>query len=68
MAPAHIGARIAQARKAAGWTQAHLSQRTHFSVQLVAAVEQGRKPSSPAYITAAAGALQSILFDKIYCV
>ncbi|MDQ3602070.1 MAG: hypothetical protein M3408_12675 [Actinomycetota bacterium] len=34
----------------------------------MAAVEQGRKPSSPAYITAAAGALQSILFDKIYCV
>ncbi len=43
---ARIGERIAQARKAAGWTQAQLSQRTHFSVQLVCAVEQGRKPAS----------------------
>ncbi len=32
MAPP-IGKRIAQARKAAGWTQAQLSQRTHFSVR-----------------------------------
>ena len=61
MAPAHIGARIAQARKAAGWTQAQLSQPTHFSVQLVSAVEQGRKPASPAFTTAAAGALQADL-------
>jgi transcriptional regulator with XRE-family HTH domain len=61
VAPPHIGARIAQARKAAGWTQAQLSQRTHFSVQLVSAVEQGRKPASPAFTTAAAGALQADL-------
>ena len=61
MAPAHIGARIARARKAAGWTQAQLSQRTHFSVQLVSAVEQGRKPASPAFATAAARALHTDL-------
>jgi len=61
VAPHHIGARIAQARKAAGWTQAQLSQPTHFSVQLVSAVEQGRKPASPAFTTAAAGALQADL-------
>ena len=53
MAPPHIGARIAQARKAVGWTQVQLSQRTHFSVQLVSAVEQGRKPASHAFATAA---------------
>ena len=60
MAP-HIGKRIAQARKAAGWTQAQLSQRTHFSVQLVSAVEQGRKPASQAFATAAARALNTDL-------
>ena len=60
MAP-HIGKRIAQARKAAGWTQAQLSQRTHFSVQLVSAVEQGRKPASHAFTTAAARALHTDL-------
>lgn len=60
MAP-HIGKRIAQARKAAGWTQAQLSQRTCFSVQLVSAVEQGRKPASHAFTTAAARALHTDL-------
>ena len=54
MAPP-IGKRIAQARKAAGWTQAQLSQHTHFSVQLVSAVEQGRKPASHAFTTIAVG-------------
>lgn len=58
---AHIGKRIAQARKAAGWTQAQLSQRTHFSIQLVSAVEQGRKPASHAFTTAAARVLQADL-------
>lgn len=57
----HIGERIAQARKATGWTQAQLSQRTHFSVQLVSAVEQGRKPASHAFATAAARALNANL-------
>lgn len=57
----HIGERIAQARKAAGWTQAQLSQRTHFSVQLVSAVEQGRKPASHTFTTAAANALSADL-------
>ncbi|MDQ3989136.1 MAG: helix-turn-helix domain-containing protein [Actinomycetota bacterium] len=60
MAPP-IGKRIAQARKAAGWTQAQLSQRTHFSVQLVSTVEQGRKPASHAFATAAARALHADL-------
>ena len=60
MAP-HIGKRIAQARRAAGWTQAQLSQRTHFSVQLVSAVEQGRKPASHAFATSAARALHTDL-------
>ena len=36
-----------------------LAQRTHFSVQLVSAVEQGRKPASHAFATAAARALQA---------
>lgn len=58
---AHIGKRIAQARKAVGWTQAQLSQRTHFSVQLVSAVEQGRKPASHAFTTAAANVLNADL-------
>lgn len=48
-------------RRAVGWTQAQLSQRTRFSVQLVSAVEQGRKPASHAFTIAAAGVLNADL-------
>ena len=40
---AHIGARIAQARREKGLTQDQLASATHFSVSLVRHVEQGTK-------------------------
>jgi len=51
---AHIGARIAQARREKGLTQDQLASATHFSVSLVRHVEQGTKSASHAFTTAAA--------------
>ena len=51
---AHIGARIAQARREKGLTEDQLAAATHFSVSLVRHFEQGTKPTSHAFTTAAA--------------
>ncbi|HEY3587406.1 MAG TPA: helix-turn-helix transcriptional regulator, partial [Myxococcaceae bacterium] len=52
-----VGKRVAGARKLAGWTQNELSRRAAVSVSLVRAVEQGRAPASPAFVSACARAL-----------
>ena len=51
---AHIGARIAQARREKGLTEDQLAAATHFSVSLVRHFEQGTKPTSHAFTTPAA--------------
>ncbi|MGH3535981.1 MAG: helix-turn-helix domain-containing protein [Pseudonocardiaceae bacterium] len=53
----HIGARVAQARRENGLTQAQLAAATNFSLPLVKAVEQGRVPASHAFTTATARAM-----------
>ncbi|WP_280401334.1 helix-turn-helix domain-containing protein [Nocardia carnea] len=53
-----VGARVAEERKLAGWTQARLASEANVSVSLVRAVEQGRSPASPAFISACARALK----------
>lgn len=57
MSTAHIGARIGQARRESGLTQAQLAGSINFSVSLVKAVEQGRVPASHAFTTAVARVL-----------
>jgi transcriptional regulator with XRE-family HTH domain len=52
-----IGQRIAHARKLRGLTQAELASRIPCSKSLIAQVERGHKPASPALIAAAAKAL-----------
>src|SRR5260370_5103213 len=52
-----IGQRIAHARKLRGLTQAQLAARVPCSKSLIAQVERGHKPASPALIAAAASAL-----------
>ena len=52
-----IGQRIAHARKLRGLTQAQLAARVPCSKSLIAQVERGHKPASPALIAAAANAL-----------
>lgn len=54
---AGVGGRVADARKLAGWTQTELARRAAVSVSLVRAVEQGRAPASPAFVSACARAL-----------
>lgn len=53
-----VGARVAEERKLAGWTQARLASEANVSHSLVKAVEQGRAPASPAFISACARALK----------
>lgn len=53
----HIGARVAQARRENGLTQAQLAAAINFSVPLVKAVEQGRVPASHGFTTAVARAM-----------
>ncbi|MGH3692823.1 MAG: helix-turn-helix domain-containing protein [Pseudonocardiaceae bacterium] len=57
MSMAHIGARVAQARRERGLTQAQLATVINFSLSLVKAVEQGRVPASHAFTTSVARAL-----------
>jgi len=57
MSTAHIGARVAQARRERGLTQAQLAGAINFSLSLVKAVEQGRVPASHAVTTAVARVL-----------
>ncbi len=52
-----IGARVAEERKLAGLTQYQLAARANVSVSLIRAVEQGRVPASPAFVSAVARAL-----------
>lgn len=52
-----VGRRVADARKLTGWTQGELARRASASVSLVRAVEQGRAPASPAFVSACARAL-----------
>lgn len=52
-----VGKRVADARKLTGWTQSELARRAVVSVSLVRAVEQGRAPASPAFVSACARAL-----------
>ena len=54
---AHIGARVAQARRKRGLTQAQLATAINFSISLVKAVEQGRVLTSHAFNTAVTRAL-----------
>ena len=52
-----VGQRVAEERKLAGWTQVKLAREAMVSVSLVRAVEQGRAPASPAFVSACARAL-----------
>ncbi len=52
-----VGQRVAEERKLAGWTQVKLAREALVSVSLVRAVEQGRAPASPAFVSACARAL-----------
>lgn len=53
-----VGARIATLRKARGWTGRELARRANVSYSLLAKVESGAAPASPAMIGAAARALR----------
>jgi transcriptional regulator with XRE-family HTH domain len=53
-----VGARIAMIRKTRGWTGRELARRAHVSYSLVAKVESGAAPASPALIGAVARALR----------
>ena len=52
-----VGGRVAEERKLAGWTQVKLAYEAKVSLSLVRAVEQGRAPASPAFVSACARAL-----------
>jgi transcriptional regulator with XRE-family HTH domain len=52
-----IGARVAAIRKTRGWTARELARRARVSYSLLAKVETGAVPASPAFIGAAARAL-----------
>src|SRR5580700_3453658 len=52
------GARIAVIRKTRGWTARELAQHAHVSYSLLAKVESGAAPASPALIGAVARALR----------
>jgi transcriptional regulator with XRE-family HTH domain len=53
-----VGARIAVIRKTRGWTAQELARRSHVSYSLLAKVESGAAPASPALIGAVARALR----------
>ncbi len=53
-----VGARIAVIRKTRGWTGRELAGRAHVSYSLLAKVESGAAPASPALIGAVARALR----------
>jgi transcriptional regulator with XRE-family HTH domain len=52
-----IGARVAAIRKTRGWTARELARRAQISYSLLAKVETGAVPASPAFIGAVARAL-----------
>ncbi|MBF6227795.1 helix-turn-helix transcriptional regulator [Nocardia abscessus] len=53
-----VGQRIASERKIAGLSQRVLASRAAYSLSMVKAVEQGREPASPGFISAVARALR----------
>src|SRR6185437_2084763 len=53
-----VGTRIATLRKTRGWTGRELARRAHVSYSLLAKVESGAAPASPALIGAVARALR----------
>ena len=53
-----IGARVAAMRKTRGWTGRELARRANISYSLLAKVESGAAPASPAFIGAVARALR----------
>lgn len=60
-----IGRRVAEERKLAGWTQAKLAREASVSLSLVRAVEQGRSPASPAFVSACSRALRVGVADLL---
>ncbi|MEU6586410.1 helix-turn-helix transcriptional regulator [Nocardia sp. NPDC046763] len=55
---AGVAERVAQARKLKGWSQPRLAMETQISVALIRAVEQGRRPATPAFASACSKALR----------
>jgi transcriptional regulator with XRE-family HTH domain len=55
---AGVGRRVAEERKLKGWTQQKLADKAKVSLSLVRAVEQGRVPASPSFVSASALALK----------
>jgi transcriptional regulator with XRE-family HTH domain len=53
-----IGARVAAIRKLRGWTGRELARRASVSYSLLAKVESGAAPATPAFIGAVARALR----------
>ncbi|MBF6175969.1 helix-turn-helix domain-containing protein [Nocardia blacklockiae] len=58
-----VGVRVRERRKLAGLTQRQLAERSNLSLSLVRKVEQGDKPASPGFISAAARALNTGIDD-----
>ncbi|WP_024804067.1 helix-turn-helix domain-containing protein [Nocardia sp. BMG51109] len=58
-----VGGHVKERRKLAGLTQQQLAQRSNISLSLIRKVEQGDKPASPAFISAAARALNTGIDD-----
>lgn len=54
----HVGYRVAAERKIAGLSQRQLATRAAYSLSMVKAVEQGREPASPGFVSAVARALR----------
>ncbi|MFF5031359.1 helix-turn-helix domain-containing protein [Nocardia salmonicida] len=54
----HVGKALAAERKIAGLDQRQLAARSGYSLSMVKAVEQGREPASPGFISAVASALR----------
>lgn len=58
-----VAARVGEARKLAGLTQAQLAMRAHLSLSLVRKVERGIVPASPTFIASTARALGLLVTD-----
>lgn len=54
----NVGQRVASERKLAGLSQRALAARAAYSLSMVKAVEQGREPASPGFISAVARVLR----------
>ena len=65
MASSGVGGRVAEERKLAGLTQQQLGTRANVSTSLVRAVEQGRLPASPAFVSTVSRALDVRVADLL---